>query len=248
MDDRDVENAITDKPRWRLALLGGFRLWSPDGVSVHPRLRVMRLIAFLALEGTCARATVAESLWPDSTQDHAMANLRTTAHQARSLCPGLIERSLLALALTTGTEVDIADIRDGDARSDPRELLSMPELLRGWYDEWVLLEREKVRMIRLLQLDTAVRDLRRTDPALAVTLAQFSADAAPLRESAQRTLIELHLEMGNRVEALRIYRSFRQLSLREFGVAPSAMIEDLVADLLAEQAARRGRNRGPRYA
>jgi Bacterial transcriptional activator domain. len=50
----------------------------------------------------------------------------------------------------------------------------------------------------------------------------------PLRESAHRQLIEVHLAEGNRVEALRQYEAYRQLMRDELGLGPSPHIVNLV--------------------
>jgi len=115
-------------------------------------------------------------------------------------------------------------------------LLDGGELLPGWYDEWVLFEQERMRQLRLLRLEeAALRCLRAGQPALALSLAQCATRLDPLHESAQRTLIEIHLEMGNRIDALRAYTVFRASSQREFGVGPSARLEMLIRPLLAER-------------
>jgi DNA-binding SARP family transcriptional activator len=53
--------------------------------------------------------------------------------------------------------------------------------------------------------------------------------ADPLRESAQRVLVEAHLAEGNRSEALRLYAEHRDLVRRELGVEPSPELTALVA-------------------
>jgi DNA-binding SARP family transcriptional activator len=50
----------------------------------------------------------------------------------------------------------------------------------------------------------------------------------PLRESAQRALIEAHLGAGNLVEARRIYDAYRGLVRRELGVEPGPALARLV--------------------
>jgi DNA-binding SARP family transcriptional activator len=44
----------------------------------------------------------------------------------------------------------------------------------------------------------------------------------PLRESAQRALVEAHLAAGNLVEASRVYELYRELLRRELSVEPSS--------------------------
>jgi DNA-binding SARP family transcriptional activator len=54
----------------------------------------------------------------------------------------------------------------------------------------------------------------------------------PLRESAHRAVIEVHLAEGNPGEALRQYDLYRRLLRVELGLSPSQAIRSLVAHLL----------------
>jgi DNA-binding SARP family transcriptional activator len=55
----------------------------------------------------------------------------------------------------------------------------------------------------------------------AIEAALTAIGADPLRESAQRALIEAHVAEANWVEALRTFESYRDLLRRELGVNPS---------------------------
>ncbi len=221
------------------------------------------------------RLLTAEALWPETTERLALSNLRSTTHQVRLSCPALMSDSMDALDLAASTSVDVREFHDlwesqnttqnlenpenmqnaHDAQDAERVrlLLHSGELLPGWYDDWVLFEQERIRQLRLLRLEeAALRCLRSGQPALALTLAQCATRLDPLRESAQRTLIEIHLEMGNRIDALRAYTVFRTNSQREFGVGPSTHLESLIRPLLAERSQGRGQpaalNRRPAVA
>jgi DNA-binding SARP family transcriptional activator len=54
----------------------------------------------------------------------------------------------------------------------------------------------------------------------------------PLRESAHRVLIAVHLAEGNYSEALRQFRWYERILHDELSLAPSAQITALVGDLL----------------
>ncbi len=54
----------------------------------------------------------------------------------------------------------------------------------------------------------------------------------PLRDSAHRSVIEVHLAEGNHAEALRQYDGYRRLLADELGLPPSPAIRRLVAPLL----------------
>ena len=58
----------------------------------------------------------------------------------------------------------------------------------------------------------------------------------PLRESAHRRVIEVHLAEGNHAEALRQYQPCRLLVRDELGLGPTAEIRGLVSRLLGRPA------------
>ncbi|HEY6203669.1 MAG TPA: bacterial transcriptional activator domain-containing protein [Candidatus Limnocylindria bacterium] len=87
---------------------------------------------------------------------------------------------------------------------DVRHALTGGELLADWCDEWVLLERERLRQLRLHALEVLTQRLvtvGRYADAMEVALAALRSE--PLRESAHRAVISVHLAEGNRSEALR---------------------------------------------
>jgi two-component SAPR family response regulator len=96
------------------------------------------------------------------------------------------------------------------------------ELLPGWYDDWVLVERERLRQLQLHALDALARRLLDSGRvAEAVDAASCSLGMEPLRESAVRLLVSAHLASGNVCEAQRIVERYRVNIRRELGVAPS---------------------------
>ena len=83
-------------------------------------------------------------------------------------------------------------------------LVHSAHLLPDWYDDWVVDERERLGELRVLALELAADELigagAYCDAAL---LAKAAVRADPLRESATRLLIRLHLATGNPGEAVR---------------------------------------------
>jgi DNA-binding SARP family transcriptional activator len=191
-----------------------------------------RLVAFLALAGPSRRAYAAGSLWPESTDPRAQADLRTTLWRIRRAHPGLIVTSGLMLALHSDLRIDVVELERTchallDSHGDPLPIsFRMPPLratlLPGWYDDWVLDARERVRQLHLHVLEElAERYLRHGDCGKALVLALSAAESEPLRESAQRLVVRSHLARGNAVEALARVEAFRRLLWREVGLAPS---------------------------
>lgn len=103
------------------------------------------------------------------------------------------------------------------------------DLLPGWYDDWVIFERERVRQRVLHALEGLSRELVRLGRcAEAVDVATEAVAVEPLRESAQRVLIEAHIAEGNVVEARRLYSAYRRLLRRELSIEPGVHLTHLV--------------------
>jgi DNA-binding SARP family transcriptional activator len=64
--------------------------------------------------------------------------------------------------------------------------------------------------------------------AEAVEAAMMAVSAEPLRESAQRTLIEAHLAEGNWVEGRRTFEAYRAILDRELGTQPAPELAAMV--------------------
>lgn len=86
------------------------------------------------------------------------------------------------------------------------------------------------RLHALERLSTLLRRAGRFPAALQAALAAVACE--PLRESAHRRVVEVHLAEGNASEALRHYDAYRRLLAHDLGLAPSPAIRNLVGPLL----------------
>lgn len=220
----------------RLRLLGRFEL-VVDGTRVPTPMSAQRVAAFVALhEHPLQRAYVAGSLWLDSPEERAHANLRSALWRLGRHGSAIVDTRDQLLRIRHEVSVDVreveAAIRAGLAGDggDLSPSVLADDLLPNWYDDWVLLERERFRQLRLHALDVLCERLteagRLTD-ALEAGLAAVAGE--PLRESAHRALVRVHLAEGNTVEALRQYGLFRRMLREQLGIEPSPQIEQLVA-------------------
>lgn len=226
----------------RLALLDAFELSADDHVVPLP-LSAQRLLAFLALhEHPVRRLYVAGVLWTDAREARALANLRSALWRLQAPGCAPVEATAGELRLAPRVRVDFREAgRLAHAlvagSSDPRDLdldwrALAGVLLPDWYDDWVLLERERYRQLALHALETLserLAEARRFGPALEAALAAVAGE--PLRESAHRVLIRTHIAEGNASEAIRQYRFYRQLLRDNLGLEPSPAMESLVEGL-----------------
>ena len=103
------------------------------------------------------------------------------------------------------------------------------ELLPDWYEDWVLLEAEDWRQLRLHALEVLAGLLSaagRYGDAATAALAAVRAD--PLRESAHAALIRVHLAEHNQSEALREFKRYQDLLRAELDIEPTAQLHKLV--------------------
>lgn len=221
----------------RLGLLDGFRLQVGDGL-VKALASAERLLAYLALRGPVPRVVAAGTLWSDVPDDHAQGSLRTAMWRCNRAVRGVVRSERAQLALASFVQVDVAELISGAAvmldgagagGNQPLLTLRSMELLPGWYDDWVIFERERLRQLRLHALEAAAGRLAETGQyAAALELALEAVRCDPLRETAQRAVIQVHVAEHNMVEAMRTYLRFRRLLVEELGIEPSAELADLV--------------------
>jgi DNA-binding SARP family transcriptional activator len=218
-----------------LRLLGGWQLTTSTPVVGVVGNNARRLVSLLALRGAMSRAQIASTLWPDADEDPG-ARLRTVLWRLKN------GRQLLQevdghIALSDDITVDVHEMRTvalaltGDPASstidDPPTTTFEADLLPTWYDDWLVIDRERIRQLRLHALEAlAVRRLNAGNYAAALDAGLAAVRAEPLRESAHRCVIDTHLAEGNLVEARRQFDSCRAILARELRIAPSASLVD----------------------
>ncbi|MFI7407085.1 BTAD domain-containing putative transcriptional regulator [Streptomyces sp. NPDC049627] len=221
--------STADIPVLSLSLLGRFALtYGPTAVDVG--IAAQRLLAYLGLRRHGTRTVVAGTLWPDVTEERAHGSLRTALWRLNRGREPLVCSEGDTLALAEGVTVDARTLMDsalhvvGGPSLDPvPNLLFAGDLLPGWDDDWLLFERERLRQLRLHALDAlAYRLLEEGRHALALEAALESVRIEPLRESAHRAVVAVHLAEQNVGEAVRHYGAFRDLLRTELGIAPSS--------------------------
>jgi DNA-binding SARP family transcriptional activator len=190
--------------------------------------RAVSLLAYLVLQRgrPQRRDHLAFLLWPDSTEKQARTNLRHVLHTLRAAIP----KALDVTGQTLAWRGDWADVpafeeaRQGALQDKLRAIdLYAGDLLYGWYDEWLVPERDRLRRLALATLDEVGPLLEaggERDAALAYAERALVLD--PLAEATYRRLMRLHDERGDRARALRVYHECVTTLQEELGVEPSA--------------------------
>jgi DNA-binding SARP family transcriptional activator len=154
-----------------LRLLGQFGVQLDGDTVLLPSRPAQSLLAYLALSAGSAhrREQLAGLFWPDSEEDnarnslrHALWRIRKTIEPKQPAFPYLLTDEF-AIAFNAGSDywLDAAILaRESGSAPDLIESLAVyrGELLPGFYDDWVTLERERLdavlrhKMRRLLDL------------------------------------------------------------------------------------------------
>ena len=223
--------------------MGRFGLIDGRGASIPMANGTQRLLSFLALRDRVVhRASVAGALWPDVSERHAHASLRSSLLRIPNLARSVVTVTDSELGIADGVEIDV---RDAQARAHRLLDDSVPlaeddvsratisqlsfDLLPGWRDEWVMPEAEGWRQLRLHALEALTDHLavqhRFGD---ATTAAMAAIKAEPLRESAHAALIRVHLAENNQSEALRQFERYQDLLHAALGIKPTSRLRELV--------------------
>jgi DNA-binding SARP family transcriptional activator len=203
-----------------------------------------RLLAFLSLrDRAVARTVVAGTLWPAVPEHRAHASLRSALARLDRVARRAVLVSPVNLSLADGVAVDVRDsqalahrILDRDAPASEADLgpaalrALSSDLLPDRFDDWVVIEAEDWRQLRLRALEALVERLiadGRTRTAAEAARAAVAAE--PLRESARAALIRVQLAERNRAAAVEEFVGYRALLHSELGLEPTPRLGRLIA-------------------
>jgi DNA-binding SARP family transcriptional activator len=235
---------VTDDLEVRV--LGTFRFWTRGNALPAMLGGSQRLLALLGLRDRAVmRASVAGTLWPEATEEHAHSSLRSALGRLSRMSRDAVVVTPLDLCLADGVNLDIRESRalahrlldrgavlsDADLSAEAIFALSV-DVLPDWYDDWVLAEGEEWRQLRLHALEAlADRLLVQGRFGEATNAGLAAVRSEPLRESARAAVIRVHLAEGNQSDALAEYARYGTLLGAELGLEPTAGLRDLVVHL-----------------
>jgi predicted ATPase/DNA-binding SARP family transcriptional activator len=235
------------------------RLFGPFEVRLHdaplPPLRSQKacwLLALLALRAGAGvdRDWLAATLWPDSPEAAALANVRSNLRDLRLAFGPQAARLLTPTKRTIGLDVMGADVDAlafdaAIARGDPASIeravaLYRGPLLEGCAEVWAFEARQAREHAYLAALERlAERALARGERATAERYLRRAVATDPLREAAQRALMQALAGGGSYSAALQVYLDLRVLLHRELSAEPDPETRALFASL--RERARLGR-------
>ena len=233
-----------------LYLLGGFD-FAGVGASVPAFSRKARaMVAYLALQSghSQSREKLAALLWGGNSETQARMNLRqavslvSKAMQASGSARFLRDGDNVALHLD-GLDFDVARFEVLAASSEPDDLeqalvVYRGDLLDGFglkqepFEDWLRIERERLRAMAVAALDQLVTYYSATkDPASCVRAATRLLAMEPLREDIHRALMRAYAAQGRINLALKQYDNCRDALQRELRLQPEPETRHLHEEL-----------------
>ncbi|HEV2474433.1 MAG TPA: BTAD domain-containing putative transcriptional regulator, partial [Chthonomonadales bacterium] len=229
---------------WRIELLGALRAVGRERtINRFSAGKGRSLLARLAfyLDREHPREELIELLWPECEPSAGRLRLRVAVSSLRRQLepPGVPSGAAIiaesdSLRLNPHTiETDVREFEaalgsvPGQTPEQRTERLShavelhAAELLPGLYDDWVLVERDRLSDLRLRALEELIRletESGRLDFAL--DYARRAVSTAPEREELQQHLIRLLVLLGRKREAKSQLRTLTRLLREQLGVEP----------------------------
>ena len=246
----------------RISLFGSIHVahaaWTSE---VKITRAVQALLAYLLLyrQRVHPREVLADLFWSDHSEERARGCLSTALWRLRcALEPESTTRGTYLVTTPMGEVgfnqqsdhwLDVAVFEEQVGRivgkpthvmeaDDARQLensiqLYVGELLEGFYDDWTLRERERLRSLYLKSLAHLMRYYGHNGTyENAIACGQQILNLDPLREEIHREVMRLHLQSGQRAQAIRHYKSCCQILDTELGVPPMEETQALYHQLL----------------
>ncbi len=224
-------------PPWQIFLLGGLRLTHQSQPVPPPPYRSQALLARLLLHPTrWQREQLAGQFFPDSPESSAKARLSDRLWLLRNHLPDL---PLVISATEIGMDlcqvwVDVVEFNLLVRKNDPDSLsqavaLYAGDLLPEQDDDWLLLEREHLRLLHVLALQTlAEQSFKSGDHPEALPRLEKIHHIEPFDENNLRRLMRCYQAMGQRGAALAAYERFQRMLEEEMDLEPEPATQELV--------------------
>jgi DNA-binding SARP family transcriptional activator len=248
-----------------IQLLGRFAIRRNGHLVPHTDgLKVQELFSYLLLNRARPhnRETLAGVLWGGGRADQSRKYLRQTLWQLQSSLARepatcgtdilVVDSGWVHINLNADMSVDVMElehafdlIRDvaGQEFSDETAAavksaisLYQGDLLEGWYQDWCLLERERLQVIYLILLDKLMdycEHRHEYEHGIAYGHQILLVDRA--RERTHRRLMRLYALAGDRTAAMRQFDRCVEALADDLDVEPSQRTNDLFARIRADR-------------
>ena len=248
-------------PSLRIRLFGGLAIERDDWPEPARLTRgAETLLAYLVLQRRRrhARDELAGTFWGDLPDPRARACLNTALWRMRQVLeaePGARGRYIetspaggLRFGAAGGYWLDVAEfeqVLDAIAPLSPARLdadaigrlagathLYAGDLLAGVFDDWALIERERLRA-RYVDAEVLLMAAHRSHGHLpqSIEAGMRALAVDPLREPVHRELMDIYCDSGQPAQAVRQYDACRRVLRGQLGIAPDQRTEALRSQL-----------------
>lgn len=224
-----------------IRLLGQFAVARDGRPLTIPSRPAQLLLAWLALNAgrPQPREELADRLWPDSSAANARANLRHALWQLRAALDDdprrapCLHHDTHTITLDAGCAIDAAALARERPSWSTADLLAAVscggELLPGFYEPWVVLERERLAAVydrRMATLLDRLAEDGRWDEVVEWAERWIAMGSAP--ESGYRAIMRACAARGDAGGVAAAYRRCRAALREALDVEPSAETQRLV--------------------
>jgi len=200
-----------------------------DGVSLTISPAAWRLLAYLLLYNQPHdRLRLVAAIYPDVDEPTARARLRRTIHKLNATPLAdclLVTATTVQINPTADYWLDVADFKR--LAGDPTTLAEAAALYQGGlllnlYDDWLIIERERLHYLYVGLLENLLQTARSNrDYAAAIDYARRLLAIEPLHEFALRQLLTVRYLAGDRTGALNEYTRFATFLQTKLGSTPT---------------------------
>lgn len=241
-------------------LFGELRVFL-DGQPIEsfPTQKTQALFCYLILHRhrRHSRSVLINTFWPENDEHSArhclsttLWRLRRTLKDEREVPVLLINGDVIGLNPRYPCWLDVADFEQicqglneipGNALTSAQVeslkgavALYQGDLMEGTYDDWCLVERERLANLYLQALTRLMSFFREQEqPAEAIAYGQRILTLDPLQEGTHRELMRLYCQIGDRAAAIRQYELCREWLAQELGVEPMPETSRLYQEIRA---------------
>jgi len=240
-------------------LFGEMQAVQSDGRPLRLPPSTQSLFAYLILfhERSHSRESLTNLFWEDVPLKNARRCLSTALWRLKkelpqdAACLAVSERGNVQFAYNNSQWIDILSFEENANRGLHLSMEEMGaadasflekainlyrgDLLDGYYDEWVLRERERLHLLYLRTLSRLMRYYgERNELARGIDYGQRLLAVDPLREQIHRELMLLYMKKGERSLAIQQYESCRRILAAELGIVPMSETRALYKGLLSQ--------------
>jgi DNA-binding SARP family transcriptional activator/predicted ATPase len=232
------------EPTLYIRLFGPLELIQDDELLPLPSSpKVHSLLAYLILHHNqpISRDKLTGILWPERSNSRARRSLSHALWQIRSALHAVssrltTEEDTISFNLAAGDWLDVTAFQDkAKVGDDSREVdlsaafdIYRADFMEACYDDWALLERERLRELYLRVLERLIILCKQRGAyGRALEHARRLAAADPLREAAHRELMQLYHLVDRPRAAMAQYETLCQFLYDELGIEPSAATSSL---------------------